>query len=202
MCPVTKTALPIPPTILEVLLLSPHVSSPPCIRPFCPLESRSPSSSPRDCSKSPKRNQRSLDRSVLSPGHVPSYFPCLSHPALQLHFRWRSRRLDQESLREPAPPSHSFFGLGVQTAPPSYIFGAIFGCYKVRNITFPANAIQTFSQVFLQSGLDQDGNVSGRFKYRWTPSTATKLEARVRFTQRALGCTHITPRSCHKAATI
>lgn len=97
--------------------------------------------------------------------------------------------------------THSL-ALGSQTAPPSYNFGAIFGCYKVRNITFPANAIQTFSQVFLQSGLDQDGNVSGRFKYRWTPSTATKLEARVRFTQRALGCTHITPRSCHKAATI
>ncbi|KAJ7046794.1 eukaryotic porin-domain-containing protein [Mycena alexandri] len=58
--------------------------------------------------------------------------------------------------------THSF-ALGSQTAPPSYNFGAIFGSTKV----------------FLQGGVDHDGNVSGRFNYGWTGSTVTKLQAQL-----------------------
>ncbi|KAJ7632633.1 eukaryotic porin-domain-containing protein [Roridomyces roridus] len=58
--------------------------------------------------------------------------------------------------------THSF-ALGSQTAPSSYNFGAIFGS----------------TQVFLQGGVDHDGNVSGRFNYGWTPSTVTKLQAQL-----------------------
>ncbi|KAJ7905505.1 eukaryotic porin-domain-containing protein [Mycena olivaceomarginata] len=58
--------------------------------------------------------------------------------------------------------THSF-ALGSQTAPSSYNFGAIFGSTKV----------------FLQGGVDHDGNVSGRFNYGWTPSTVTKLQAQL-----------------------
>ncbi|KAJ7449824.1 eukaryotic porin-domain-containing protein [Mycena latifolia] len=58
--------------------------------------------------------------------------------------------------------THSF-ALGSQSAPPSYNFGAIFGSPKV----------------FLQGGVDHDGNVSGRFNYGWTSSTVTKLQAQL-----------------------
>ncbi|KAJ7155951.1 eukaryotic porin-domain-containing protein [Mycena crocata] len=58
--------------------------------------------------------------------------------------------------------THSF-ALGSQTAPPSYNFGAIFGSPKV----------------FLQGGVDHDGNVSGRFNYGWTPGSVTKLQAQL-----------------------
>ncbi|CAK5277691.1 unnamed protein product [Mycena citricolor] len=58
--------------------------------------------------------------------------------------------------------THSF-SLGSQTAPPSYNFGAIFGS----------------SKLFLQGGVDHDGNVNGRFNYGWTPSSVTKLQAQL-----------------------
>ncbi|KAJ6547576.1 eukaryotic porin-domain-containing protein [Mycena capillaripes] len=58
--------------------------------------------------------------------------------------------------------THSF-ALGSQTAPPSYNFGAIFGSTKV----------------FMQGGVDHDGNVSGRFNYGWTTNTVTKLQAQL-----------------------
>ncbi|KAJ7685198.1 eukaryotic porin-domain-containing protein [Mycena polygramma] len=58
--------------------------------------------------------------------------------------------------------THSF-ALGSQTAPPSYNFGAVFGSTKV----------------FMQGGVDHDGNMSGRFNYGWTGSTITKLQAQL-----------------------
>ncbi|KAJ6502538.1 eukaryotic porin-domain-containing protein [Mycena sanguinolenta] len=58
--------------------------------------------------------------------------------------------------------THSF-ALGSQTSPSSYNFGAIFGSTKV----------------FLQGGVDHDGNVSGRFNYGWTPGSVSKLQVQL-----------------------
>ncbi|KAJ7109389.1 eukaryotic porin-domain-containing protein [Mycena epipterygia] len=58
--------------------------------------------------------------------------------------------------------THSF-ALGSQSAPPSYNFGAVFGSTKV----------------FLQGGVDHDGNVSGRFNYGWSASTVTKMQTQL-----------------------
>ncbi|KAJ7063321.1 eukaryotic porin/Tom40 [Mycena amicta] len=58
--------------------------------------------------------------------------------------------------------THSF-ALGSQTAPPSYNFGGIFAS----------------SKVFLQGGVDHDGNVSGRFNYGWAPSAVTKVQTQL-----------------------
>ncbi|KAF7322987.1 hypothetical protein HMN09_00078400 [Mycena chlorophos] len=58
--------------------------------------------------------------------------------------------------------THSF-ALGSQTQPPSYNFGGIFASNKV----------------FLQGGVDHDGNVSGRFNYGWTPSAVTKIQTQL-----------------------
>ncbi|KAF5380849.1 hypothetical protein D9615_003965 [Tricholomella constricta] len=56
--------------------------------------------------------------------------------------------------------THSF-ALGSQTLPSSYNFGAIF-----------AN-----QQIFLQGGVDHEGNVNGRLNQGWTPNNVTKVQA-------------------------
>jgi len=56
--------------------------------------------------------------------------------------------------------THSF-ALGSATNPSSYNFGAIFASDKV----------------FLQGGIDHDGNVTGRFNHGWTPGHVTKFQA-------------------------
>ncbi|KAF8077936.1 eukaryotic porin-domain-containing protein [Lyophyllum atratum] len=56
--------------------------------------------------------------------------------------------------------THSF-ALGSQTLPSSYNFGAIF-----------AN-----QQVFLQGGVDHEGNVNARLNQGWTPNHITKVQA-------------------------
>ncbi|KAG5642956.1 hypothetical protein DXG03_001838 [Asterophora parasitica] len=56
--------------------------------------------------------------------------------------------------------THSF-ALGSQTVPSSYNFGAIF-----------AN-----QQIFLQGGVDHEGNVNGRLNQGWTPNNVTKVQA-------------------------
>ncbi|RDB21047.1 putative mitochondrial import receptor subunit tom40 [Hypsizygus marmoreus] len=56
--------------------------------------------------------------------------------------------------------THSF-ALGSQTLPSSYNFGAIF-----------AN-----QQIFLQGGVDHDGNVNARLNQGWTPNNITKVQA-------------------------
>jgi len=53
------------------------------------------------------------------------------------------------------------FSLAAQTAPPQYNFGAVF-----------AN-----SQVFMQGGVDHDGNLTARFNYGSSPSNVTKMQA-------------------------
>ncbi|KAJ7285819.1 eukaryotic porin-domain-containing protein [Mycena rebaudengoi] len=58
--------------------------------------------------------------------------------------------------------THSF-ALGSQTVPPSYNFGAVFGSTKL----------------FLQGGVDHDGNVNARFNYGWANSTVTKMQAQL-----------------------
>ncbi|KAF7304895.1 ATP-bind-3 domain-containing protein [Mycena kentingensis (nom. inval.)] len=58
--------------------------------------------------------------------------------------------------------THSF-ALGSQTAPPSYNFGGIFASNKV----------------FMQGGVDHDGNVSGRYNYGWTSAAVTKVQAQL-----------------------
>lgn len=62
--------------------------------------------------------------------------------------------------------THSF-ALGSQTLPSSYNFGAIFANEKV----------------FLQGGVDHDGNVNARFNHGWTPGSVTKVQAQ--FSQQA-----------------
>ncbi|KAF4576576.1 translocase of outer mitochondrial membrane [Pleurotus pulmonarius] len=56
--------------------------------------------------------------------------------------------------------THSF-ALGSQTAPSSYNFGAIF-----------AN-----QNIFLQGGVDHDGNVNARFNQGWSAQNVTKFQA-------------------------
>ncbi|EEB87266.1 hypothetical protein MPER_15461, partial [Moniliophthora perniciosa FA553] len=56
--------------------------------------------------------------------------------------------------------THSF-ALGSQTAPPSYNFGAIFANEKI----------------FLQGGIDHDGNVNARMNHGWTPNFVSKMQA-------------------------
>lgn len=56
--------------------------------------------------------------------------------------------------------THSF-SLASQTAPPSYNFGAVF-----------ANA-----KIFMQGGVDHDGNLTARFNHGWTASSVTKMQA-------------------------
>ncbi|KAG5635839.1 hypothetical protein H0H81_009980 [Sphagnurus paluster] len=56
--------------------------------------------------------------------------------------------------------THSF-ALGSQTIPSSYNFGAIF-----------AN-----QQIFLQGGVDHEGNVNARLNQGWTPTNITKVQA-------------------------
>ncbi|TFK42571.1 eukaryotic porin-domain-containing protein [Crucibulum laeve] len=62
--------------------------------------------------------------------------------------------------------THSF-ALGSQTLPSSYNFGAVFASEKV----------------FLQGGVDHDGNVNARFNQGWTPGSVTKAQAQ--FSQQA-----------------
>lgn len=59
------------------------------------------------------------------------------------------------------------FALGSQTLPSSYNFGAIF-----------AN-----QRVFLQGGVDHEGNVNARFNHGWTQNNVTKAQAQ--FSQQA-----------------
>ncbi|KAF8894627.1 eukaryotic porin-domain-containing protein [Infundibulicybe gibba] len=56
--------------------------------------------------------------------------------------------------------THSF-ALGSHTSPPSYNFGAIFANQKI----------------FLQGGVDHDGNVNARLNQGWTPNNVTKVQA-------------------------
>ncbi|KAF8636595.1 hypothetical protein AX17_003405 [Amanita inopinata Kibby_2008] len=56
--------------------------------------------------------------------------------------------------------THSF-ALGSQTLPSSYNFGAVFANQKV----------------FLQGGVDHDGNVNARLNHGWTPNSVTKMQA-------------------------
>ncbi|KZT11315.1 uncharacterized protein LAESUDRAFT_720534 [Laetiporus sulphureus 93-53] len=58
--------------------------------------------------------------------------------------------------------THSF-ALGSQTAPPSYNFGAVF-----------AN-----NSVFMQGGIDHDGNLNGRFNQGWSASNVTKVQGQL-----------------------
>ncbi|KAJ3562373.1 hypothetical protein NP233_g9616 [Leucocoprinus birnbaumii] len=62
--------------------------------------------------------------------------------------------------------THSF-ALGSQTLPSSYNFGAIFANPKV----------------FLQGGVDHEGNVNARFNHGWTANQVTKVQAQ--FSQQA-----------------
>ncbi|KAF8350698.1 eukaryotic porin/Tom40 [Amanita rubescens] len=57
---------------------------------------------------------------------------------------------------------HSF-ALGSQAQPSSYNFGAVFANTKV----------------FLQGGVDHDGNVNARMNHGWTPNNVTKLQAQI-----------------------
>ncbi|PFH54345.1 hypothetical protein AMATHDRAFT_53273 [Amanita thiersii Skay4041] len=56
--------------------------------------------------------------------------------------------------------THSF-ALGSQTLPSSYNFGAVFANQKV----------------FLQGGVDHDGNVNARMNHGWAPNSVTKAQA-------------------------
>ncbi|KAJ2931374.1 hypothetical protein H1R20_g5753, partial [Candolleomyces eurysporus] len=56
--------------------------------------------------------------------------------------------------------THSF-ALGSQTAPPSYNFTAIYAT----------------PSVFMQGGVDHEGNVNGRFNRGWSPNNVTKFHA-------------------------
>lgn len=58
--------------------------------------------------------------------------------------------------------THSF-SLASQTAPPTYNFGAVFAT----------------NQTLLQGGVDNDGNVNGRFNYGWSPNSVTKLQTQL-----------------------
>ncbi|KAF5365659.1 hypothetical protein D9758_003333 [Tetrapyrgos nigripes] len=58
--------------------------------------------------------------------------------------------------------THSF-ALGSQTMAPSYNFGAIYASEKV----------------FLQGGVDHDGNVSARMNQGWTASHVSKMQAQI-----------------------
>jgi hypothetical protein len=106
---------------------------------------------------------------VRSSGYSPPTLPHIfCFPATHLtNFIFDGARADLTKSLSMSPlyqVTHSF-ALGSQSAPPSYNFGAIFGSTKV----------------FMQGGVDHDGNVSGRFNYGWTTSTVTKLQAQVRF---------------------
>ncbi|KAH8597995.1 eukaryotic porin/Tom40 [Bisporella sp. PMI_857] len=57
--------------------------------------------------------------------------------------------------------SHAF-SIGSQGLPP-YAFGALFGT----------------SKIFMQGNLDNDGQLSSRFNYRWTPSFVTKTQIQI-----------------------
>jgi len=58
--------------------------------------------------------------------------------------------------------THSF-SLASQSQPPMYNFGAVFANNKV----------------FLQGGVDHDGNLQGRFNHGWTPTSVTKLQTQL-----------------------
>ncbi|OCH95051.1 hypothetical protein OBBRIDRAFT_788787 [Obba rivulosa] len=58
--------------------------------------------------------------------------------------------------------THSF-ALGSQSAPPSYNFGAVFGS----------------NNVFLQGGIDHEGNVNGRFNQGWSANNVSKVQAQL-----------------------
>jgi mitochondrial import receptor subunit TOM40 len=77
--------------------------------------------------------------------------------------------------------THSF-ALGSQTLPSSYNFGAIFANQKVSALksSYVAPISNLSVKIFLQGGVDHDGNVNARLNQGWTPSNITKVQAQVR----------------------
>ncbi|KAI0797658.1 eukaryotic porin-domain-containing protein [Abortiporus biennis] len=66
------------------------------------------------------------------------------------------------SLNPAFQVTHSF-AFGSQVAPPSYNFGAVF-----------AN-----NNLFLQGGMDNEGNLNMRFNQGWTPNNVTKVHGQI-----------------------
>ena len=79
--------------------------------------------------------------------------------------------------------SHGF-AMGSQALPP-YTFAALYGTSKVSSDTFSMrrcyiDALLTYHlQVLLQGNIDNEGSLSARANYRWTPAFATKTNAQI-----------------------
>lgn len=69
-------------------------------------------------------------------------------------------------------------------SPGTYSFGAVYATSQVRTSLYKdihptdASAIVA-SQTFMQGNFDNEGGVTGRFNYGWSPKDLTKLSVQV-----------------------
>ena len=78
--------------------------------------------------------------------------------------------------------THSFT-LGSQTSSPSYNFGTVFATQNVGPDLSCATScfgVLPAPQVFMQGGVDHDGNVNARLNQGWSANNVTKVQAQAR----------------------